>query len=80
MKARVHIMPKTGVLDPEGKAIEGALARLGFTGVSEVRRGKIIELRLADADAETARVRLDDMCRRLLANTVIESYRIELGE
>lgn len=80
MRARIHIMPKAGVLDPEGKAIEGALARLGFTGVSEVRRGKVIELTLADKDAEAAQTRLDDMCKRLLANTVIESYRIELGE
>lgn len=80
MKAHVHIMPKKGVLDPEGKAIEGALARLGFTGISDVRRGKVIELTLAEKDAEAARARLDDMCKRLLANTVIESYRIELSD
>ncbi len=80
MKARVHIMPRDGVLDPEGKAIERALLHLGFSGVSGVRKGKIIELRLADENPEAARERLDAMCRQLLANTVIESYQIEIGE
>ncbi|MFP3945037.1 MAG: phosphoribosylformylglycinamidine synthase subunit PurS [Alphaproteobacteria bacterium] len=80
MKARVHIMPRQGVLDPEGKAIERALAHLGFSGVSGVRKGKIVELQLEEENPEAARERLDDMCRRLLANTVIESYRIEVGE
>jgi phosphoribosylformylglycinamidine synthase subunit PurS len=80
MKARVHIMPREGVLDPEGKAIERALLQLGFSGVGEVRKGKIIELQLEDENADAARDRLDAMCRRLLANTVIESYRIEVGE
>lgn len=80
MRARVYIMPKAGVLDPEGKAIESALMALGFTGIDGVRKGKIIELQLADEDADTTRGRLDAMCRQLLANTVIESYSIELGE
>ena len=78
MKARVHVMPKTGVLDPQGKAIAQALGNLGFDGVEDVRQGKLIELILADGDPEAARERLDAMCRELLANTVIESYRIEL--
>jgi len=74
MKARVFVTLKGGVLDPEGKAIHHALDSLGFAGVSDVRQGKLIELDLDDAvsDAE-----LDAMCRKLLANTVIENYRIE---
>ncbi|MGH6990128.1 MAG: phosphoribosylformylglycinamidine synthase subunit PurS [Stellaceae bacterium] len=78
MKARVHILPKEGVLDPQGKAIAHALATLGFTGVGEVRQGKVIDLDLAETDEAQARVTLEAMCRRLLANTVVESYRIEL--
>jgi phosphoribosylformylglycinamidine synthase len=79
MKARVHVTLKTGVLDPQGKAIGNALHRLGFAEVGEVRQGKFIELELAETDPERARARLDEMCRRLLANTVIENYRIELA-
>jgi len=78
VKARVHITPKAGVLDPQGKAIQHALAALGFAGIDTVRQGKVIELDLADTDPGRARTRLDEMCRRLLANTVIEDYRIEL--
>ncbi len=78
MKARVHIMPKSGVLDPQGTAIGHALASLGFSGVGEVRQGKVIDLDLAETDAETARGVVDTMCRQLLANTVIESYRVEI--
>ena len=78
MKARVHIMPKPGVLDPQGKAIAHALGSLGFAGVSDVRQGKVIDLEIAEADPARARAAVDDMCRRLLANTVIESYQIEL--
>ena len=78
MRARVHIMPKEGVLDPQGKAIRHALGNLGFAGVGEVRQGKVITLELADEDAARARDRVDEMCKKLLANTVIESYRIEL--
>lgn len=78
MKARVHVTLKTGVLDPQGKAIEHALGQLGFDGVGEVHTGKVIELELAEQDIETARQQVDDMCRKLLANTVIENYDIEL--
>jgi phosphoribosylformylglycinamidine synthase len=78
MKARVHVTLKTGVLDPQGKAIGNALHRLGFPEVGDVRQGKFIELELVETDADRARSRLDEMCRKLLANTVIENYRIEL--
>lgn len=78
MKARVHITLKHGVLDPQGKAIGNALHRLGFPEVGEVRQGKLIELELSGSDIEQARNRLDEMCRKLLANTVIENYSIEL--
>jgi phosphoribosylformylglycinamidine synthase subunit PurS len=78
MKARVHIMPRDGVLDPQGKAIGHALASLGFAGVSEVRQGKVIELDLAEGDPARARQAVEEMCRKLLANTVIESYRIDI--
>jgi phosphoribosylformylglycinamidine synthase subunit PurS len=78
MKARVHVTLKTGVLDPQGKAIGNALHRLGFPEVGDVRQGKFIELELAETDADRAKSRLDEMCRKLLANTVIENYRIEL--
>jgi phosphoribosylformylglycinamidine synthase subunit PurS len=78
MKARVHVMPKPGVLDPQGKAVAQALASLGFAGVAEVRQGKVIDLDLAETDPARARDAVDAMCRKLLANTVVESYRIEL--
>ncbi len=78
MKARVFVMPKEGVLDPQGKAIGHALGTLGFTGVGEVRQGKVIELDVAETDPAKARAQLDDMCKKLLANTVIESYRVEI--
>lgn len=78
MKARVHVTLKNGVLDPQGKAIGNALNRLGFPEVGDVRQGKFIELEIAESDAARARVRLEEMCRKLLANTVIENYRIEL--
>jgi phosphoribosylformylglycinamidine synthase subunit PurS len=78
MKARIHVMPKDGVLDPQGKAIAHALASLGFAGVGEVRQGKVIDLELAERDPARARAALEEMCRKLLANTVVESYRIEL--
>jgi phosphoribosylformylglycinamidine synthase subunit PurS len=79
MKARVHVMLKNGVLDPQGKAIAHALASLGFAGVNEVRQGKVIDLDLAEADVTRARAAVEQMCQKLLANTVIESYQIELG-
>jgi phosphoribosylformylglycinamidine synthase len=78
MKACIRITLKHGVLDPQGKAIENALASLGFTGVREVRQGKYIEVDLAETDAEKAREQVDRICRDLLANTVIEKYAFEL--
>jgi phosphoribosylformylglycinamidine synthase len=79
MKARVHISLKPGVLDPQGKAIGNALHGLGFDGIGEVRQGKLIELELTDTDPAAARARVEDMCRQLLANPVIENYAIEIG-
>lgn len=79
MKAKVYVTLKNGVLDPQGKAIEGALHGLGFSGVEDVRQGKFIELEVAETDAEKAKAQIDEMCRKLLANTVIENYRIELA-
>ncbi|WP_188899781.1 phosphoribosylformylglycinamidine synthase subunit PurS [Caldovatus sediminis] len=79
MRARVTVMPKPGVLDPQGKAIGHALANLGFAGVGEVRAGKVIELELAETDPAKAKAVAEEMARRLLANTVIESYRVEIG-
>ena len=76
MKARVTVTLKTGVLDPQGRAIEHALAGLGFAGVEGVRQGKLIELDLADG---TSAADVEAMCRQLLANPVIENYRIELS-
>jgi len=78
VKARVHVTLKSGVLDPQGKAIQLALAALGFAGVDGVRQGKVIELDLAETDPDQARKDLNDMCEKLLANTVIENYTIEL--
>ncbi|WP_219895422.1 phosphoribosylformylglycinamidine synthase subunit PurS [Aquisediminimonas profunda] len=74
MKMRVHVTLKNGVLDPQGKAIHHALEGLGFSGVNSVRQGKLIELDLDDSVTEAA---VEDMCRKLLANTVIENFRIE---
>lgn len=74
MKARVHIMLKNGVLDPQGKAIEQALHGMGFSEVGDVRQGKVIEIDVAEG---TDAARLKDMCEKLLANPVIEDYRIE---
>jgi phosphoribosylformylglycinamidine synthase len=79
VKARVTIMPKTGVLDPQGKAIGHALSSLGFDGVAEVRAGKVIELEIAETDPGKARAAAEAMARRLLANTVIESFQVEIG-
>ncbi len=80
MKARVHITLKSGVLDPQGKAIAQALGNLGFGDVNGVRQGKFIELDLADTDREAAAERVESMCQKLLANTVIENYRIDLDD
>ena len=78
MKARVTVTLKSGVLDPQGQAITGSLKSLGFDGVSAVRQGKIFDLELGDADPPDARMQLAAMCEKLLANTVIENYAIEL--
>lgn len=78
-KAIVTVMLKTGVLDPQGKAIGQALHNLGFAGVGEVRAGKLIELELAETDPEAARAQAEEMARRLLANLVIESFRVEIA-
>ncbi len=78
MKARVHVMLKDGVLDPQGEAVRHALGGLGFEGVETVRQGKVIELDLAETDAEKAHESVTAMCEKLLANTVIESYSVEL--
>jgi phosphoribosylformylglycinamidine synthase len=75
MKVKVHVMLKNGVLDPQGAAIQHALGSLGFDGVEGVRQGKVIELDLADGTSEDT---IAQMCEKLLANTVIESYRIEV--
>ncbi len=79
MKAKVHITLKPGVLDPQGRAIQHALASLGFAGVDEVRQGKYIELDLGETDQANARARVDEMCKKLLANTVIENYSVEIA-
>ena len=79
MKARIKITLKNGVLDPQGKAIEGALAALDFSGVENVRQGKYIELDIAETDINKAKAQVDDMCQKLLANTVIENYEVDLS-
>lgn len=78
MKARVHVMLKNGVLDPQGAAIRHALGTLGFEGVEAVRQGKVIELDLTESDATKAEAQAVEMCEKLLANTVIESYTVEM--
>ena len=80
MKARVHVSLKTGVLDPQGKAIAHALATLGFAGVGEVRQGKVIDIELSGSDANKAKADVTAMCEKLLANTIIEKYEIELRD
>ena len=78
MKARVVVTLKNGVLDPQGKAIEGALKSLGVAGVDSVRQGKVFDVELAETDAAAAEARLQAACEKLLANTVIENYAIEI--
>ncbi|HET7410073.1 MAG TPA: phosphoribosylformylglycinamidine synthase subunit PurS [Paracoccaceae bacterium] len=78
MQARVHITLRPGVLDPQGEAIRHALSAMGFDGVEGVRQGKVIDLDLTETDSEAARARVARMCEQLLANTVIEDYRIEI--
>lgn len=78
MKARVTVTLKTGVLDPQGKAIEGALKSLGIDGIGSVRQGKVFDLDLAGTDKNAAESAIKAACEKLLANTVVENYRIEL--
>ena len=78
MKARIRITLKNGVLDPQGKAIQGALGALGFNGVDDVRQGKYIEVALTEKDEAKAKALVERMCKDLLANTVIENYSYEL--
>ena len=80
MKAYVHITLKNGVLDPQGKVIGNALTAMGFDTVRDVRQGKYIELDITETDPTRAHTLIDDMCKKLLANTVIEDYRIDLEE
>jgi phosphoribosylformylglycinamidine synthase len=80
MKAIVTVMLKDGVLDPQGKAIGHALHNLGFPQVGEVRAGKVIELDLAETEAEAARAAAEEMAKQLLANPVIESFRVEIAD
>ncbi len=79
MKARVIVTLKNGVLDPQGKAIEGALGGLGFGDVGTVRQGKVFDVELSETDTDAARAELEQMCEKLLANTVIENYAIEIA-
>ena len=79
MKARVHVTLRTGVLDPQGEAVRHALGQLGFDGVEGVRQGKYLELDLAETDAAKAEAQVTEMCEKLLANTVIENYSVEIG-
>ncbi|MEO1240187.1 MAG: phosphoribosylformylglycinamidine synthase subunit PurS [Pseudomonadota bacterium] len=78
MKARIEVMLKDGVLDPQGQAVAAALGSLGFDGVGEVRQGKLIELDLVAGDADAARAEVEKMCEALLANTVIERYKVDI--
>jgi phosphoribosylformylglycinamidine synthase len=79
VKATVTVMLKTGVLDPQGKAIAHALGTLGFTGVEDVRAGKILEIEFSETDPEKAKATAEDMARKLLANTVIESFQVTIA-
>ena len=79
MRARVHVMLKAGVLDPQGEAVRHALCALGYENVEAVRQGKVIELDLAETDPVKAKINVDAMCEKLLANTVIESYTVEIS-
>jgi len=77
-KAIIHVTLKPGVLDPQGKAIHNVLESLGFPEISEVRQGKYLELEIEETDPAQAHVKVDQMCKQLLANTVIENYKIEI--
>ncbi|MGB6117190.1 MAG: phosphoribosylformylglycinamidine synthase subunit PurS [Mesorhizobium sp.] len=79
IKARITVTLKNGVLDPQGKAIEGALSTLGFDGVGQVRQGKVFDVELSGSDKAKAEAELNAMCEKLLANTVIENYSVSIG-
>jgi phosphoribosylformylglycinamidine synthase subunit PurS len=78
MKAKIVVMPKKAVLDPQGKTVQSALAHMGYTGVGDVRMGKYLEIELAGADKDAARKQIDEACHKILSNPVIEDYRFEL--
>ncbi len=78
MKALVYVTYKSGVLDPQGKAVRGGLQTLGFAEVADVRQGKFFEIRLEEKDAARAKERVQEMCRKLLANPVMEDVRVEI--
>lgn len=78
MKAKVYVTFKSGVLDPQGKAVRGGLASLGYKEVADVRQGKYFELEIDETDPAKAKARVEEMCRRLLANPVMEDFRVEL--
>ena len=79
LKARVTVYPRLEILDPQGKAIQNALHRVGFEEVLEVRAGKSFEIELEAADHETARARIEEMCQKLLSNPIVEDFELELG-
>jgi phosphoribosylformylglycinamidine synthase len=78
VKAKIHVTLKSGVLDPQGKAVGHALTSLGFAGIGDVRQGKYIEIELSETDAGAAKATVEEMCKKLLANTVIENYAVEI--
>ena len=78
MKVRVHVMPKDGLLDPQGEAINIALVNMGFAEVKNVKQGKVIELELEEEDKIVVKNRVEEMCQKLLANSVIESFQVEV--
>ena len=80
MKAHIIITPKKAVLDPQGKAVQGALEHMGYPGIRDVRVGKHLEIELTGVDADTARRQLDEACHRFLSNPVIEDYRLEIHD
>jgi len=80
MNAKVYVTYKQGILDPQGKAVKGGLGTLGFQEVADVRQGKYFEIRLDEKDRDAARKRVEQMCRRLLANPVMEDFRIEIQD
>jgi len=80
MKARIYVMPKESVLDPQGQAIAHALGNMGFADIKEVRQGKLFEIEIDQKNPEEAKSTLKQICEKLLANTVIETYRVDIGE